>query len=149
MPHIVYRCLTIFIFCSLVLLWKPVPAWAVQGHGDPEGLVVHLLGHLLFISGMAVLLYQSYRQRLTSGGWRFFRLFLWCILLWNLQTASGHILHEIVSADRYIIMGGHPAAFRITTFLDGYFYFTRLDHLLMVPALVLLLLALRQWRNEE
>jgi len=136
------------LLCSLLFWLPPLPAWAVQGHGDPEGLVAHLIGHLLFVTAVLFLLYHSHhRCDLPGRGWRCFRLFLWCILAWNIQTASGHILREIVPAERFI-GGGHPTAFQITGLQDAWFYFTRLDHLLMVPALALLLAALWHWRKE-
>ena len=138
------RILFLLLPC-LLLLAKP--AWAVQGHGDPEGLVAHLVGHLLFITATVFLLYHCHRQQLKKSGWRHFRSFLWIILGWNLQTASGHILREYMPAERFLIANGRIAAFQVTNLTDAWFYFTRLDHLLLVPALAFLLAALLEWRK--
>ncbi len=135
------------LLLTILFCIHPLPAWAVQGHGDPEGLVAHLVGHLLFVTAILFLLYHCHRQRLTTGGWRHFRPFLWLILAWNLQTASGHVLREYIPAERFLTANGRITAFQVTTLTDAWFYFTRLDHLLMVPALVLLLASLLEWRK--
>lgn len=134
----------------LLSLW-PGPAWAVQQHRGAEGLVIHELGHLLFIIGMAFLLYRMERpgtRWLTrGGGWFEFKLSIWLIILWNLLTFYGHWHNELIDPDKYVRIGGTISAFIISTPLDLLFYFSRLDHLLLLPAFAFLLLALTKWRR--
>lgn len=123
-------------------------AWAVQTHGGTEGLVVHQVGHLLFATGMGYLLLRLYRIQLTSYGWLEFKVFLWLIIFWNMLTFSGHWLDEFVAKEKFIQSNGDTVAFSVTNSIDAWFYLTRLDHLLLVPSFVFLLLALRKWRIQ-
>ena len=115
-------------------------------------MVAHELGHLLFLYGMLFLLYrlrQPATRQLTRGsGWLEFRLAIWLFILWNLLTFYGHWHEEVLSPDKFVLTGGIKTAFIIERPLDVLFYFSRLDHLLLLPAFVCLLLALRKWRHE-
>jgi len=125
------------------------PTWAVQAHGAIEGLVVHQIGHILFSIGMGFLLFRLYHIQLKSPGWLEFKVFLWLIIAWNFLSFSGHWMDEFMAAEKFIKSNGHTVAFSITCFTDAYFYLTRLDHLLLVPSFVFLLLALRKWRLQQ
>jgi len=125
------------------------PAFAVQQHGGAEGLVSHQVGHILFITGMAYMLYRVNINRITGPGWFEFKCFLWSIILWNILTFSGHWMREIVTPDRFIRQGPQLTAFMITDTFDTFFYLTRLDHLLLVPSFLFLLSALQKWRRVQ
>jgi len=140
-----YRSIILIAISSLA--W-PAPALAVQFHGGAEGLVSHQIGHLLFFIGMVYLLVKVYQEKNTSPGWTEFRGFIWCIILWNILTFSGHWMDEFTNPKDYVLAAGHPVSFRIDQIWDVLFYFTRLDHLLLIPALLLLLLALNKWRQQ-
>jgi len=139
------------ILCGLPasLLLFSSPAHAVQTHGGAEGLISHELGHILFITGMLILLYRVHKARLTKPGWQEFRVFLWLILLWNMLTFCSHWMREVVTAEHFIRQGGRLLSFRADTFFDLVFYATRLDHLLLVPAIFMLLLATRKWGQNK
>jgi hypothetical protein len=126
----------------------PSTAWAVQQHGGAEGLVSHQIGHVLFILGMGYLLYQAHRNPIVGPGWREFRGFLRLIVLWNILTFSGHWVREFIDPQRFLKAGSRTIAFTIEEFPDALFYLSSLDHLLLVPAFFLLLLALRKWRSQ-
>jgi len=127
----------------------PVSAGAVQVHGGAEGLVAHQIGHVLFIIGMAYLLFRLYRKDLTGPGTTEFKVFLWLILAWNFLTFSGHWMHEFVPPEKYLISNGITVSFSMTNLVEAYFYLTRLDHLLLVPSFIFLLLALLKWRAQS
>ncbi len=141
-----FKSLTPVITFILACLWA-VPAFAVQAHGGSEGLVSHQVCHILFISGMIYLLYRVYHNHITGPGWFEFRGFLWLIILWNILTFTGHWMHEFVSPDQFMKDGGHIISFAITDLFDAVFYLTRLDHLLLVPSFLLLVVALQKWRR--
>ena len=123
------------------------PVWAVQSHGGTEGLVVHQLGHVLFAGGVMYLLYHQRRlkQRLKEYTSFEFTMFLWLILSWNFLTFVGHALREYVNPANFIMVDGEFIAYTINDFADVLFYLSHLDHLLLVPSFVFLLLALRKW----
>lgn len=142
----------LFIISSLLslrLLIGAEPALAVQAHGGAEGLVSHQIGHLLFTGGMAYLLFRVYRFRFHTAGWFEFKIFLWLILGWNILTFTGHWLNEFVSRGKFVKSGDVVVSFTISNFTDLIFYLTRLDHLLLVPACIFLLLTLRKWRAAQ
>lgn len=130
-------------------LFSASSVWAVQSHGGAEGLVSHQIGHFLFISGMVYLLIRFHLMRIQGKGWREFKAFIWLLVLWNLMTFSGHWMDELVSREKFIKSNGSTLSFVADNFLDVLFYLTRLDHLLLVPAFIFLLLALRKWRASQ
>ena len=138
---------TICFSVAFALVSRAMPVYAVQQHGGVEGLVSHQVGHLLFISGMVYLLSRVYQNRITGPGWFEFKSFLWLIILWNILTFSGHWMREIISPARFIKQGTQVTAFVITNSFDTFFYLTRLDHLLLVPSFIFLLIALQKWRQ--
>ena len=131
----------------IVLLW-PSSALAVQGHGGAEGLVAHQIGHALFISGLSYLFYKIYWARFKDSGWFEFKAFLLVLVFWNLLTFTGHWMREFVDSGKFSKVDGRVVAMTIDGPWDVFFYLTRLDHLLLVPAFLLLLLALRKWRQQ-
>ena len=131
------------------LLFSAARAQAVQGHGGTEGLISHQLGHLLFTLAMLVLLFRLRRSQLRGPGWHEFTGFLWLIILWNVLTFTGHWMQHSVASGQFIRHNGLVTAFLINNGFDLIFYLTRLDHLLLVPAFILLLLAIRNWGLEK
>lgn len=124
-------------------------AWAVQAHGGAEGLVSHEIGHILFVAGMIYMLFQIDRVRSRTTAWVRFLWFLYVIILWNIVTLTGHFMHEYVRPEQIHKINGRIVAYTISGLSDAYFYLTRLDHLLLVPALLFLLMALKKWRTES
>jgi hypothetical protein len=127
----------------------PATAQAVQAHGDPEGLVAHQLGHALFVLGVVVILVQLGRGRARGPGWRWFRLFLWLIILWNAVAFGGHLLNEVVDSTKISNEDGRNLSMSLTNLTDWLFYLSRFDHALLVPAFLCLLVALRRWRRPR
>ncbi|MCK4510030.1 MAG: hypothetical protein KAU27_15885 [Desulfuromonadales bacterium] len=141
--------LSIAIGTLIAFMLAAKPAQAVQAHGGVEGLVSHQIGHFLFAVGMGYLLYRLYTMQLRGTGWIEFKTFLWLLLLWNVMTFSGHWMNEFVARENFIKANGNTLSFTIGNFPDALFYLTRLDHLILVPSFVFLLLALRKWRTQQ
>jgi hypothetical protein len=130
-----------------VLLSRPGLVWAIQSHGDPEGLHAHQMAHIFFAFAMGLLIYWLRKRRLVAQqGWRFIQYGALLFIAWNLNAFVGHWLEEvsgIIAVERI-----DPMTIRIET-LAGYewvgvvFYLVKMDHLLSVPALVFLCLGLR------
>lgn len=144
----VNRVLSVSLSIAVILAGAATPAWAVQSHGGSEGLVVHQIGHLLFAGGMAYLLFRLQRIQLKAYDWFEFKMFLWLIIAWNVLTFSAHALGESVDKTKFIFLNGELVAFSINDFADAWFYLSQLDHLLLVPSFVFLLLALRKWEQQ-
>ncbi len=141
------RCRALGVSALLILV--ATPSWAVQTHGGAEGLVSHQVGHFLFVIGMIYLLVRIHSMKLQGRGWIEFRLFLWLILFWNLITFSGHWINEYIDADKFNRINGAVASFKLESFVDVVYYLSRLDHLVLVPAFICLLLSLRKWGHAQ
>ena len=145
---VLYRLLLPVISIITACLWA-APAFAVQAHGGAEGLISHQVGHILFISGMIYLLYRVFSNRISGPGWFEFKGFLWLIIAWNVLTFTGHWMREFVNPERFTKHNSQIISFAITDLFDTVFYITRLDHLLLVPSFLFLLIALQKWRHTS
>jgi len=67
------------------------------------------------------------------------------IIAWNFITFSGHWLRELIDPKKFTMAGGHIVSFKISNFSDAFFYLASLDHLFLVPAFVMFLMALQKW----
>lgn len=133
----------------LLLLFFPESAQAVQPHTGAEGMVVHQLGHVLFAGGMLFLLVRSRISRWQGPGWYRFKGFLWLAVAWNVLTFWGHFLQEITQDKRVMTADGRTIGLVADGLPDLLFYLTKLDHLVLLPALFLLALALKQWVHSS
>jgi len=139
-----------FLVALGFLLWPRV-SWAIQTHGDPEGLYAHQLGHVFFLIAMVYVCWQIWRQGLTSKP-GFPRLFWACILFgaWNILTFIGHIAEERLDPGAIDRQAGYFWRTLHITDLNGLlFYLAKLDHLLLVPAFLMFYLALRAFRRQQ
>lgn len=132
--------------CACLLCWSP-PAWAVQVHGDPEGYLVHQMGHLFFIAALVFLLYVLVKRPPGLGKpWRQLKISLTLFLLWNIDTVIVHWLASRLPDDALLFAGGSLLDDRLLLPLAGrwlFYYLGSFDHLLCVPASWFLILSLR------
>lgn len=136
------------LYCLLllsVLLVLPEKAHALQSHGAPEGIYVHQLAHIFFLSALCYLFWDIRRSSFPGPGWRYLQLFCVFMIIWNVVAFTGHWVGvgiqpaEIVTDTGYLsskISGPVSSAKLI-------YYFTKLDHLFSVPALFCLYLCMR------
>jgi hypothetical protein len=64
-------------------------------------------------------------------------------------TFTGHWMREFVNPERFTKHNSQIISFAITDLFDTVFYITRLDHLLLVPSFLFLLIALQKWRHTS
>jgi hypothetical protein len=138
----------LLLLAGIMLFW-PAQALAVQQHGGTEGLVAHQIGHILFLAGIIYLLYKMLSTNINDPGWFEFKVFLWLIIGWNVLTFTGHWLREVVDPAGFSKIDGRTISYAVDGVVDAYFYLTRLDHLLLVPAFIFLFLALRKWGEQS
>ncbi len=142
---------TSIFLMALGLIFRPRLAWAIQTHGDPEGLYAHQLGHIVFLIAMIYVCWQIWRQDLKARP-GFTRLFWACILFgaWNILTFIGHIAEEQLDPSAIDRSAGYLWRTLHITDLNGLLYYlAKLDHLILVPAFLLLYLALRAFRRRQ
>lgn len=121
-------------------------AFAIQTHGEPEGLYAHQLAHLFFILCMGSFAYRIHRSSLPKNqGWQLIALGSILLTAWNLWAFTGHYVTLLIPADSIIL----PADKRIphlhiASWKEILYYVLNMDHLLCVPALLFLYLGLRR-----
>lgn len=145
---------TIFILSSLTsALLVPGNALATQGHGGIEGVYAHQFAHVFFIVSMGILIYWLRERKLVQEtGWRLIQYSALFFILWNIDTILVHALD-----DQFRIIQAQPVGTWQILISDGYnhnfiklfYYVAKLDHLLCVPALVLLYLGLKRLKETN
>jgi hypothetical protein len=141
------RRLEYWLAAVCLTLW-PASAWATQTHGGMEGLWVHQAAHLFFAFSMGLLIFWLRKRSLTvSQGWRQIQFAALFFIAWNLDTMASHWLQE--QSGLIEVYNAAPLKIQIVTaenwhWLSQIYYFTKLDHLLCVPALVFLFLGFRR-----
>ena len=132
--------------CGYLLCWSP-PAWAVQVHGDPEGYLVHQMGHLFFIAALVSLLCVLVKRPPGRGTpWRHLKISLTLFLLWNIDTTLVHWLAYRLPEEAFLFAGGSLFDDHLLLPLSGrwlFYYLGSFDHLLCVPASWFLIMSLR------
>lgn len=134
-------------------LGMPTAASATQTHGEPEGLVVHQITHLVFIFSMATLIYWLRQRKLVvETGWRYIQYAALLFILWNLDAFAVHFLDEQVDILQIEKVG--PWQLVINTragyeTLAALYYLFKLDHLICVPAMLFLYLGLKRLLRDS
>jgi hypothetical protein len=135
------------------LLCWPLPAWATQQHGDPEGLYAHQMAHVFFIFSMGLLIYWLRKRRLVvEKGWRYIQFAAVFFIAWNMDAFLIHWLDEQTELIRTMRIGLfeiHLATPDGFVWLGPVYYVAKLDHLLCVPALLFLLMGLRRLLKDQ
>ncbi|MEW6137982.1 MAG: hypothetical protein AB1733_07090 [Thermodesulfobacteriota bacterium] len=139
--------------CLLVggILCLPRSSFALQVHGEPEGLVIHELAHLFFGATMGLLAYWLESNRfIESRGWRNIQVACLLLVLWNLVALTGHLVSLQIQPEMITGEAGTWSTILLadqTPWATAYF-FLNLDHLFCVPAVFFLLLGFRQLYGE-
>jgi hypothetical protein len=130
-----------------LLLCFPGEALALQVHGEPEGLYVHQMAHLHFIFALGYLFLDIRRTGFSGKGWLFLQFFCGAMVLWNLVAFIGHQTEVLITADQFANSEDY-LRMRLLGPLSLHkiiYYLTKMDHLVIVPGLLLLFLAMRSF----
>ncbi len=136
----------------LVLSWlSPQPALAYIPHWDPkEGFFVRQFSYLFFLVAMFFFLFELKQEKLQK--YRGFRLLAWASLLfalWNLNCFMGQFL--ALNFDASLILGSAGSLAQrllMADILTWFYYLTKLDNILLVPAFYLFYLGLKVFSQE-
>ena len=134
-----------FLFCFF-LLFTPFPAYALQTHGGIEGLYAHQGAHIFFFLAMVIFALRIYKSELIlKGSWRYLSFGIWLLAFWNLWAFTGHMLALSISKDQITTIESlKTPQLIIYTWQDALYYILKMDHLLCVPAIVLLYLGINK-----
>jgi len=134
----------------LLTLFSASPALAIQSHGPPEGLYVHQIGHVLYGLAMLGFAFRIHISRLAKDrAWRFMAIGALLLACWNGWAIIAHIVAKNISADHFLLNAqGIRTALVMDTPVSWFYYLLKMDHLICVPALVLIYLALRKMNSR-
>ena len=130
-----------------IFLCIPTPVFAFQQHGEPEGLIVHQIAHILFFSGLIIFYKRINRTKTQGEGWFEFNTALLFFLFWNCITFYGHWYQAYIRPEKFISIDGTTVALTVKNIWDLLFYISKFDHLILVPAFLYLSFALFKWRK--
>ena len=141
----IYRILTLAPICIVLLFCRD--AWALQTHGGVEGVVVHQLAHIQYLGALGYLFWDIRRSSFSGVGWLYLKRFCLLMMAWNGIAFIGHFAQMTLGEDSISTEDGYLSALLLlpVTFGKWVYYITALDHLVCVPALFFLYLAMRSF----
>src|SRR3974390_1974040 len=130
----------------------PSPAHAIISHWDPqEAFFIRQFSYLFFMLAMVFFIYALKQGKLPQQ--RGLRLLVWAAVffaLWYFDCFLGQIFALYFEAQRVV---GEPGLFsqrmEMANIGNWVSYFTKLDHLLLVPAFLFFYLGVRAFRLEQ
>ncbi len=129
----------------------PTSAHAIQTHAAPEGLYVHQIGHILFAIAMLGFALRIRRSSLIKEkSWHLMSTGAVLFALWNGWAFLGHIMDRLIPLAHFSRgSAGLKSILDVQSPIDVLYYIFKMDHLLCVPALVFIYLALRRMTTQS
>lgn len=129
----------------------PSPALAFIPHWDPrEAFFIRQFSYLFFMLAMFFFIYALKQEKLQQHPG--FRLLVWASVffaLWNFDCFIGQFIALYFQPQ---IVEGAPGSLSqrlsMTNLGNWIYYFTKLDHLLLVPAFIFFCLGIRALRRQ-
>jgi hypothetical protein len=129
----------------------PSPALAIIPHWDPrEAFFIRQFSYLFFMLAMLFFIYELKQGKSQHRG---FRLLVWASVffaLWNFDCFLGQLFARFFAPQ---VIPGEPGILSqrlgMANLGNWIAYFTKLDHLFLVPAFILFYLGLRAFRRGQ
>jgi len=119
----------------------PGSAYAIQLHNEAEGIIVHQVGHSIFLVSMLILIFSISEKGLGSErGWRLIQYSAFVFVLWNLDAIFAHFLDNqfgMVKIENISLWSIDIVTKSDNFYIAVLYYLLKLDHLLCVPAIFL------------
>ncbi|WP_457575343.1 hypothetical protein [Desulfomarina sp.] len=137
----------LFFTVLTVCLFLPERSMALQAHGEPEGMYVHQMAHILYMAALGYLYWDTQRSAFSNRGWTYLRIFCVLTIFWNLLALIGHEATQYLHPKDFTIVDGYlfSKVNKPLTLVKIAYYTAKLDHLLTVPAMFFLYIALRSF----
>ncbi len=141
----------LFVLTELFLF--PAHCFATQLHASSEGIITHQAGHFFFLFSMGVLILTVSGKNLNrQRGWQLIQYAAFFFILWNIDTLTAHFLDNQIHAVRIeniSLWTLDIVADNDSQFLGLFYYILKLDHLLCVPAMLLLYKGISSLVNDH
>ena len=123
----------------LTQLVSPAGALAIQLHQGKEGIIVHQVGHVIFLLSMVMLIFIiTGRQLNKEYGWKMILISAILFSLWHLDTIAAHFFDNQIRAvtlQNLSLWQVKISAMSGSQLMVHFYHTLKLDHLLCVPAL--------------
>ncbi len=130
------------LIMGMLFLITPGMAHAIQLHSASEGILVHQMGHLFFLISMGILILTIQGKKLhRERGWRLIQYSALFFILWNLDAMGAHLLDNqthLISTTLISISHIQIENLHHQEAMTRLYYLLRMDHLLCLPAMMLL-----------
>jgi hypothetical protein len=150
--YVYYRLLPWLVGFLLGSVIFPSPALAFIPHWDPrEAFFIRQFSYLFFMLAMLFFIYELKQGKLQHH--RGFRLLVWASVffaLWNLDCFIGQLFALFFESQVIVgVPGSLSQRLGMANLGNWVNYFTKLDHLLLVPAFIFFYLGIRAFRREQ
>lgn len=138
------------VLLMISVIW-PSNALAIQVHAGSEGFYAHQMAHVFFLAAMIFLFYILFRHPLGHGkAWTYLKMSLLFFSIWNVNALITHSLELTIPLESLVIKKGIlPYYFCASmTFEKWAYYVGKFDHILCVPAMFFLTMALKTFCQE-
>lgn len=138
------------ILTTAFIILHPSLSWALQTHDAPEGLIVHQLAHILFMASLVYLAWDIKRNSFSGRGWGYLLLFCLFMFSWNVLAFVGHTIEVHINRSDFYTESSYLYTRIYGPFSSAKlaYYIAKFDHLISVPALFFLFLALRTFYHS-
>ncbi|MBU1195277.1 MAG: hypothetical protein KKE62_15750 [Proteobacteria bacterium] len=147
------NCLYVLFILLLLDFFSPESGFAIQQHSHAEGIIVHQIGHFFFLFSMLILIFTVTGKGLhKQKGWAMIQISAFLFVLWNLDAFAAHLLDEQLEIVQ--ILPQSVFKMQLVTHSDSLllavvYYLLKLDHLLCVPAMLMLYLGISRMVKEH
>lgn len=143
----------VMILAAAFWILLPPDASATQLHTSSEGIITHQVGHIFFLFSMVTLIFTIRGKGLDKQkGWRLIQYSAFFFIVWNLDVIAAHFFDNQIYAvkiENISLTRIKVVAQNDSSLLAWLYYGLKLDHLLCVPAMILLYKGLSSLANEQ
>ena len=134
------------------VLFGPYPAFALQVHPHPEGLIAHLIAHLFFAFAMGLFAYRIKKMDLLKRPhWRYLFYAGILLVIWNFWAFAGHLVALQIPKEAFLAPEKHEhfcrQSFSIKNYWELFYYLLKNDNLFTLPAFYFIYRALSRMES--
>jgi hypothetical protein len=144
------KLLPLMVGCFLGLMMFPSPALAFIPHWDPrEAFFIRQFAYLFWAFAMVFFIFALKQENLQQH--RGFRWLVWSAIffaLWNFDCFIGQFVALSMDSQGGAGLTGTAQDLPVATMRLWFHYFTKLDHLFLVPAFLFFYLGIRAFNRD-
>ena len=143
------------LILPFLVLLLPHPAFALQVHPHPEGLIAHLIAHPFYAFAMGFFAHRIKKMNLLiRPHWRYLFYAAILLVIWNLWAFAGHLVALKIPSDVFLppATGKHKHFFcyqslSVRSYREFFYYLLKNDNLFTLPAFYFIYRALSRMES--